>query len=154
MTFSSRNGLLALAFFSAPQAWAALGANEGSITGERMHMRALHSVARATAYTLHELKGADGSRVTQYVAGNGQIFAISWHTLYKPDLASLLGSAFATYAKAAQDAAQRGGMQRQFLHQGSDLVMQSTGHMNVYAGFAYRPSLLPPGLNPQTLGLG
>ena len=154
MTSSSRNGLLALVFLSAPLAWAGLGDNEGSITGERMRMRAFHAVSRATAYTLHELKGADGSRVTQYVAGNGQIFAIRWHTLYKPDLASLLGSAFPTYSKAAQGAAQRGGIQRQFLHQGSDLVMQSSGHMNVYAGFAYRPSLLPPGLNPQTLGLG
>jgi hypothetical protein len=45
-------------------------------------------------------------------------------------------------------------VQRQFQHQGSDLVMQSTGRMNIYSGFAYRPSLLPQGLNPQSIGLG
>ncbi len=154
MTSNSRKRLLWLSLLCAPLAWAGLGENEGTITGDRMRMRAFHSVARTAQFTVHELKGTDGSRVTQYVAGNGRIFALSWHTLYKPDLSSLLGSSFSTYSTAAQAAAQRGGMQRQFLHQGSDLVMQSTGHMGVYSGFAYRPSLLPPGLDLQTLGLG
>jgi hypothetical protein len=154
MTSSSQNCLLSLVLLSAPLAWAGLGESEGSIAGDRMRMRAFHSTARATQYTVHELKGTDGSRVTQYVGPNGQIFAVSWHTLYKPDLSSILGSSFSTYTDAAQIAARRGGMQRQFLHQGGDLVMQSTGHMGVYSGFAYRPTFLPRGLNPQTLGLG
>jgi predicted dithiol-disulfide oxidoreductase (DUF899 family) len=154
MTFSSRQGLLLLALMGTTQAWAGLGENEGAIQGDRMRMRAFHSVARAPQYAVHELKSTDGSRVTQYVASNGLIFAVRWHTLYKPDMSSMLGTSFTTYTGAARVAAQRGGMQRQFLHQGSDLVMQSSGRMNVYSGFAYRPSLLPRGLNPQTLGLG
>lgn len=155
MTFSSRQGLLLLlALLGATSAWAGLGEDEGAITGERMRMRALHSVARAPQYAVHELQGTDGSRVTQYVARNGLIFGVRWHTLYKPDMASMLGSSFTTYTGAARVAAQRGGVQRQFQHQGSDLVMQSTGRMNIYSGFAYRPSLLPQGLNPQSIGLG
>lgn len=154
MTFSSCRGLLLLALLGTSPAWAGLGENEGAINGDRMRMRALHSVARAPQYAIHELKSTDGSRVTQYVAGNGLIFAVRWHTLYKPDMSSMLGTSFATYSGAARSAVQRGGMQRQFQHQGSDLVMQSAGRMNVYSGFAYRPSLLPRGLNPQTIGLG
>jgi hypothetical protein len=119
-----------------------------------MRMRAFHSVARAPQYTVHELKSEDGSRVRQYVAGNGQIFAVSWHTLYKPDMSSMLGNSFPTYSSAARIAARNGGIQRQFLHQGGDLVMQNSGRLNVYSGFAYRPSLLPRGLNLQTIGLG
>ena len=154
MTFSRRRCLLALVLLGVSSAWAGLGENESSIVGDRLRMRATHSLAHATQYTLHELQGADGSRITQYVTGNGKVFAVTWHTLYKPDLSSLLGRSYAAYTGAAHDAARHGGMQRQFLHHGSDLVVQSSGHMSVYSGFAYRRSLLPPGINLQTIGLG
>jgi hypothetical protein len=117
-------------------------------------MHARHSVARAAQYSVHALQMADGSQVKQYMASNGQVFAVRWITMYKPDLSALLGSAFPTYSSAAQKAAQRGGLQRQFQHEGSDLVMLSTGHLHVFSGYAYRRSLLPRGLNVQDLGLG
>jgi hypothetical protein len=154
MTFSNPRGVLLLALLATPFAWAGLGESEGVINGERMRMRAFHLVERAPQYAVHELKSSDGSRVTQYVGVNGLIFAVSWHTLYKPDLSSMLGNSFSTYTRAARIAARNGGIQRQFLHQGDDLVMQNSGRLNVYSGFAYRPSLLPRGLNPQTIGLG
>ena len=154
MTFSSPRRWLVLALLAAPVAWAGLGEAEGSIEGERAHMHAEHAVNRAAQYVVHELKTADGSRVRQYVSGNGRVFAVSWTTLYKPDLSSLLGSSFPAYSDAAQTAAQRGGIQRQFRHEGTDLVVQSSGHLNVYRGYAYRPSLLPRGLSVQALGQG
>lgn len=133
---------------------AGLGEGQAAVDRDSQRMRAQHTVARASRYAVHELSSADGSRLRQYVGGNGRVFAVSWHTLYKPDLNSLLGSAFATYDDAARRAARQGGVQRQFRHDGNDLVMQSSAHLNVYAGYAYRPSLLPAGVSPQSLGLG
>lgn len=117
-------------------------------------MNARHSVARAQQYTVHELQSANGSLVQQFVTGNGQVFAVRWNTLYKPDLSSLMGTSFADYKTVANQAAQRGGIQRQFRHEGNDLVVQSSGHLQVFSGYAYKRSLLPQGLNPKSLGLG
>ena len=154
MTFSSPAHWLLLGLVAASPALAALGESENSIEGERLPMRAQHSLVRAAQYTVHELKMADGSRVRQFVAGNGRVFAVSWNTLYKPKLSEMLGTSFAGYSQAAQAAAQHGGIQRQFRHDDADLVVQSSGHLHVYSGFAYRPSLMPRGLSPQTIGLG
>jgi hypothetical protein len=136
------------------QAWAGLGEGEASIDTDRVRMSARHSVARVQQYAVHELKMADGSRVQQYVAGNGKIFAVRWDTLYKPDLSALLGSSFPDYASAAQVAAKRGGIQRQFHHEGNDLVVQSSGHLHVFSGYAYRRTMLPNGVSAQSIGLG
>jgi hypothetical protein len=130
-----------------------LGESEGSIAGDRMRMRASHSVVRESQYAVHDLKMESSSRVRQYVSSNGRIFAVSWHTLYKPDLSEILGSSFSSYASSAHEAAKRGGIQRQFRHVEADLVVQSAGHLNVYQGFAYRPSLMPRDISPQSLGL-
>ncbi len=156
MTSSSRRYLWVLALLAAPAgvAWAGLGEGQASIETARVRMSARHSVARAQQYTVHELKSANGSLVQQFVTGNGQVFAVRWNTLYKPDLSSLMGTSFGDYKAVASQAAQRGGIQRQFHHEGSDLVVQSSGHLQVFSGYAYKRSLLPQGLNPKSIGLG
>jgi hypothetical protein len=155
MTFSSRTCLWALALVVVPavSAWAGLGEGQASIDTDRVRMGARHSVAHAQQYTVHELKLANGSRVQQFVSGSGQVFAVRWTTFNKPELSAILGSSFSDYQGAAQQAAQRGGIQRQFHHEGNDLVVQSSGHLQVFTGYAYRRSMLPPGVNPQRIGL-
>jgi hypothetical protein len=138
----------------AASAWAGLGEGQFSVSTDQVRMSARHSVARAQQYSVHELKMPDGSRVQQYVAGNGMVFAVRWDTLYKPDLSALLGASFPDYASAAQVAAKRGGIQRQFRHEGSDLVVQSSAHLHVFSGYAYRRAMLPRGVTPQSMGLG
>lgn len=142
-----------MAAIAAP-ARAGLGEGQASIDSDRVRMSARHSVARAQQYTVHDLTMADGSRVQQYVAENGQVFAVRWNTLFKPDLSALLGTGSADYATAAQVAAKRGGIQREFHHEGHDLVVQSSGHLHVFSGYAYRRSLLPQGVSVQSIGLG
>lgn len=156
MTSSSAGRKLALLFtlLVAPLAWAGLGDAESSINGERLRLRAFHSTQRAPQYAMHELMLQDGSRVRQFVGSSGRVFAVSWNSLSKPDLSALLGNAFAGYAGAVQVAGRRGGIQRQFRHEEADLVVQTSGHLHVYAGYAYRRSLLPPGLDLQAIGLG
>lgn len=155
MTSNSAKLLLcALLVVPLTGAWAALGEHEGSITTERMRMGAAHAVSRRPQYAVHELRLADGSRVREYVGGTGMVFAVSWNTRFKPDLPDLLGNSFRSYANATQEAARSGGLQRQFRHQSTDLILQSNGHLNVYSGYAYRPSLLPPGMSLQQLAMG
>lgn len=110
------------------------------------------SVAAMARYTVHDVQRPDGSLIREYVAPSGLVFAVSWNTLYKPNLSTLLGASFPSYANAAQTAGQRGGIQRQFRVADADLVVQSTGHLHVFAGHAYLHSQLPQGVTPQTLG--
>jgi hypothetical protein len=156
MTSSSSKHLWTLVLLAAPalSAWGGLGEGQSSITTDQVRMSARHSVARAQQYSVHELKMPDGSRVQQYVGGNGVVFAVRWQTLYKPDLSAMLGTSFPDYSNAANMAAKRGGIQRQFRHEGNDLVVQSSGHLHVFSGYAYRRTLLPQGVSAQSMGLG
>ena len=136
----------------AAAAWAALGETQASVEREGTRLGARRSMAAMARYTVQELQMPDGSRVVQYLAGNGLVFALRWNTRAKPDLSQLLGSAFPGYASAAQAAAFRGGIQRQFRHDDRDVVVQSSGHLQAYTGYAYRRSLLPPGVSLASLG--
>jgi hypothetical protein len=134
-------------------AFASLGEARNSIDIDRMRMGARHHIDVRAQYSVHDLQAADGSHVRQYVAGNGVVFAVAWNTLSKPDLSAVLGASYPTYATSAQSAARRPGIQRRFRHEDLDLVVQSTAHLNVFSGFAFRRSMLPAGLSPDRIGL-
>lgn len=123
------------------------GANATSNTSAPSVRRML---AQQSRFSIDEVQMADGSRVRKYLADNGQIFAVTWTTLYKPDLSTLLGPYFPAYSSAAKLTAQRGGIQRQFHHDANDLVVQSGGHLHVFSGYAYLRSQLP--VSAQSLG--
>lgn len=134
-------------------AFAGLGEHESSIHADTVRMHARRAVAALPLYSVNDLLTVDGSRVRQYVSSRGMVFAVSWNTLYKPDLSAVLGAAFPTYAKAAQDATKIPGIQRHFRHESLDVVVQSTAHLHVFSGFAFRPSLVPKGVSPERLAL-
>ena len=160
MTFSSRRAsspwrLLLLGFsWCVPLlAHAGLGQSESSVAQDSSRLQARHARSLQAGYTLHELQMADGSRIRQYVGADQRVFAISWHAMHKPDLTQLLGDAYPRYASAAQAAARRGGIQRHFHHQSLDLVVHSSAHLHLFAGYAYRPSMFPAGYQLPVSGL-
>jgi len=140
-------------FTSLAPAFASLGEQESSVEHDRIRMHARRSVVAMQQYSVNDLQSTDGSRLRQYVSTRGVVFAVIWNTLYKPDLSTVLGSSYSEYATAAHEATRSPGIQRRFQHESFDLVMQSTAHMNVFSGFAFRRSLLPPGFSPSQLRL-
>jgi len=133
--------------------YAGLGEAESSIHADQIRMGARHSVSVTPQYLVHDLHASDGTLVRQYVTANGLVFAVTWKSLSKPDFAGFLGLSYPLYAASAQVAARRPGVQRHFRHDGLDLVVQSTAHLNVYSGFAFRRSMLPKGLSLDYVGL-
>jgi hypothetical protein len=134
-------------------AWAGLGDFESAIQEEKVKMHARHSVTVRPRYAVHDLKNLDGAHIQQYVGSDGRVFAVVWHTLYKPDLSGILGSSYPTYAQSARASARRVGIQRRFRHEGLDVVVQATAHLNVFSGYAFRQSMLPSGFSPSAIGL-
>ena len=88
----------------------------------------------------------------QYVGAHGRVFAVTWQALHKPDLSKLLGESGDGYARATAKAARSGGIQRHFVHQQSDVEVQSNSYLHKFWGIAYRPSLLPSGFDLTKLG--
>jgi hypothetical protein len=144
---------LAAGLSSGFAAEAALG--EGSDSIQRDQMRMASSVRRqATAlrYQVHTLSTADGSSVQEYVTPGGRVFAVTWHTRYKPDFEKLLGVHHLTYVSLAREAAAaRPGIQRHLNLSRGDLVVHSQGFLNTFFGNAYLLSLLPEGVTPDEI---
>jgi hypothetical protein len=131
---------------------AAVSTPQTSVASTMPAPAARRLLAQQARYSVEDVQANDGSRIRKYIADDGLVFALSWNTLYKPDLSTLLGQYFSSYAGAAKTAAQKGGIQRQFHHQTSDMVVQSGGHLHVFSGYAYLRNQFPAGVSPQTLG--
>jgi hypothetical protein len=134
-------------------AWAGLGDFESSVFADKARMQASHSVAAMPRYSVHDLQNMDGARIRQYVGNDGRVFAVAWNTLYKPDLSRLLGSSYPKFAQSARESTRKAGLQRRFRHEGLDVVVQSSAHLNIFSGYAYRQSMLPADFSPSAIGL-
>ena len=136
-----------------PAAYAALGENAGSVAADAAALDAttVSHVARAavnapavTAYTIERMTTASGIAVNEYVSPAGKVFAVTWRGRRPPDLSRLLGSYFTQY----QNTANAGGLTAHGLHRasvrGSEVVVETAGHMLDMWGRALLPAMLPP----------
>jgi Protein of unknown function (DUF2844) len=123
---------------------AALGADVESIELDRVHMKsAAVTASQSSQFTVHEMLTARGTTVRQYASPAGIVFAVGWKGPFLPDLRQLLGTYFDTYVSAPRT--KRFGHSRAAVER-ADLVVHSSGHARAYTGFAYVPTLVPPGV--------
>jgi Protein of unknown function (DUF2844) len=127
-------------------AWAALGGDIASVQADQVHMQGTRRVTTAAAYTVHEIQGASGTGVREYVSSEGKVFAVAWQGPYLPDMRQLLGSSFEQYAQAAK--AQRNTRMRRgpLLIEEPGLTVEMSGHPRSFSGRAYIPGMLPQGV--------
>ncbi|HXN97846.1 MAG TPA: DUF2844 domain-containing protein [Candidatus Acidoferrales bacterium] len=127
-------------------AWAALGGDIASVQADQFHMQGTRRVTAAAAYTVHEIQGASGTGVREYVSSEGKVFAVAWQGPYLPDMRQLLGSSFEQYAQAAK--AQRSTRMRRGprLIEEPGLSVEMSGHPRSFSGRAYIPGMLPQGV--------
>jgi len=127
-------------------ALAALGGDVASVHEDQAQMKGSLKTTEGTTYTLHEIKGATGTVVREYVSPEGAVFGVAWQGPAIPNLQQILGSYFDTFSEAAQAqrAAHRG---RGALYiQQPGLVVESTGHAHTFSGRAFDPGKLPQGV--------
>jgi Protein of unknown function (DUF2844) len=127
-------------------AWAALGGDIASVQADQVHMQGTRRLTAAAAYTVHEIQGASGTVVREYVSSEGKVFAVAWQGPYLPDMRQLLGSSFEQYAQAAK--AQRSTRMRRGprLIEAPELAVEMSGHPRSFSGRAYIPGMLPQGV--------
>lgn len=98
-----------------------------------------------SGYTLLDTTLPTGTRVREYVAGTGIVFAVSWDGPFLPDLRSLLGAHFDTMVAESAKTPRAGNSQLTVNH--PDVVILSGGHMRAFEGRAWLPAELPAGVS-------
>jgi hypothetical protein len=134
-----------------PAAHAELAASTESIVADQIRFKGVRSASTSGQVTTHEIKVADGSSIKQYVNAAGVVFAVSWRTRLKPNLEALLGTQLVAQVASASTATGVASIKaRQSVHQ-PNLVLHQGGRMNAFSGLAYVPTLVPNGIDAETL---
>ena len=133
---------------------ATLGGSADSVAADAAAFQAtgvnsiVHPAPNAPAidsYTVARMTTACGIAVNEFVGPDGKVFAVTWRGRRPPDLSVLLGSYFAQY----WDAASAGVLAAHGLHhafvRGTDVAVETAGHMRDMWGRAWLPAMLPPG---------
>jgi len=138
-------GALFLAALAPRIASATLGEPEVTVQTDvaRAHASIKSSQDRAS-YRVHEIQLPSGTVMREFVAPNGNVFAVAWQGPTRPDLRQALGQYFDTYAFAPRS---KLADRRHVQIQQGDLVVQAGGHMRALSGRAYLLSAIPSGVN-------
>jgi hypothetical protein len=105
---------------------------------------AIKSMQDRSAYRVHEIQLPTGTVMREFVAPNGNVFAVAWSGPTRPDLRQALGQYFDAYASAPRA---KFADRRHLQVQQGDLVVQGGGHMRALTGRAYLLSAIPSGVN-------
>jgi hypothetical protein len=84
-----------------------------------------------------------GATVREYVSPAGVVFGVAWEGPTLPDLRQLLGSYFALYVDAMSARHTR---RAPVTIELPGLIVHASGHMRAFAGQAYLPQSVPPGV--------
>jgi hypothetical protein len=129
-------------------AWAALGEAESSVDADVQVMGGQHIMKAQVGYKVHQITGADGSVVSEFVSPVGLVFGVSWTGHGVPNLPQLLGNYMTNFqqGKVIQRIPRRA-----ITIQGDNFVFSSVGHLRFFHGRAYVPGLVPPSLTPEVV---
>jgi hypothetical protein len=123
---------------------AALGGSSDSVESDRVVMKGLTRPVPTGALQKQELQLPSGTVVTEYLNGNGKVYAVSWQGPSLPNLRQVLGNYFTNYQVAAQQPVVRHRLVRL---NSPDIVIESSGKMRAFMGRAWVPALLPSGVS-------
>jgi len=127
-------------------AGAALGEPEITVQNDVAQLRAsIKSSQDRTSYRVHEIQLPGGTLLREFVAPDGNVFAVAWNGPTKPNLRQALGKYFDTLASAPKP---KFADHRHLQIQQGDLVVQGSGRMRAgFSGRAYLASAIPSGVN-------
>jgi uncharacterized protein DUF2844 len=131
--------------------WACLGGDASSVQTDQVQMQGTRTVKAAESYTVHEIQGANGTVVKEFVTAEGKVFAVAWHGPWMPDLRQILGSYFDQFTQAAQAQNSSGMGRRPLMINQPGLVVQNGGHLRAFSGKAYVPGMLPSGVRAEDI---
>jgi hypothetical protein len=127
-------------------AGATLGEPEVTVQSDVAQLRAsIKSSEDRAGYRVHEIQLPSGTLLREFVAPDGNVFAVAWNGPTKPNLQQALGKYFDALASAPT---RKFVDHRHLQIQQGDLIVQASGHMRAgFSGRAYLASAIPSGVN-------
>jgi hypothetical protein len=127
-------------------AGATLGEPEVTVQSDVAQLRAsIKSSEDRVGYRIHEIQLPSGTVLREFVAPDGNVFAVAWNGPAKPNLRQALGKHFDALVSAPKP---KFADHRHLQIQQGDLVVQGSGHMRAgFSGRAYLVSAIPSGVN-------
>jgi hypothetical protein len=127
-------------------AGATLGEPEVTVQSDVAQLRAsIKSSEDRVGYRIHEIQLPDGALLREFVAPDGNVFAVAWNGPTPPNLRQALGKYFDAMISAPKP---KFADHRHLQIQQGDLVVQGSGHMRAgFSGRAYLVSAIPSGVN-------
>ena len=144
-------GVALLSVVIALPAGASLGGDTASIEADQVRMQGARKMTAAQNYTVHEIQGAAGTVVREYVSSSGRVFAVAWRGPWPPDLHQLLGSYSDQYVQAVKAQSRTRMGRRPLIVEQPGLVVHSGGHPRDFGGVAYVPENLPQGVRAEDI---
>jgi len=112
-----------------------------------VQLRATAPAAQSALYRVSNTQLSNETVVSEFLSPSGVVFAVSWRGPVLPDLGSLLGTYFDSFHHAASASRTQRNIGTPLGVQAQDFVLQSSGRMGAFAGYAYVPSLVPAGVD-------
>jgi hypothetical protein len=141
---------LGVALVLAPCAFAGLGQDVSSVLADQAHVQGSLRTTQMQNYSVHEIHSANSTVLREYVSTAGKVFGVAWQGPWLPDMRQLLAGYFDQFAQGQAQASSHRGRRLLEIDQ-PNLVVQSAGRPRAFAGRAYDPQLLPPGVTPEQI---
>lgn len=124
---------------------AELGGNVASILSGQKEFNSQLSSAQQNGVNVYTQTLPSGIVLQEYLSSNGVIFAVTWSGPSLPNLQVLLGGYFKDYLVAIKES------RRSVYLSNENIVIQSSGMMGAFQGFAFLPKQAPAGFTPNNL---
>lgn len=124
---------------------AELGGNTESIFSEQKVFNSQLSNTQQSGVVVYTHRLPSGIILQEYLSANGTIFAVTWSGPSLPNLEVLLGTYFKDYLVAIKES------RRAVYLNNENIIIQSSGMMGAFQGFAFLTKQAPAGFTPNNL---
>jgi hypothetical protein len=124
--------------------WAELGGNKTEPIKDGLSLQRLQLRMTDDQYSVQELTLESGTVVKEYINASGQVFGVSWHGPFKPDLRLFLGDATLNRLNPSHNHKILDHHHASILSH--DLIIMSRGMGRSFSGKALSPLLAPASL--------
>jgi hypothetical protein len=131
----------------AATAHATLGGDAVSVQANQKTLGGTLHVETLPYGKLHVIQLPTGMVIRQYVSPAGAVFAVTWHGHRMPNVQEILGN----YAEQLAHRDRITGGRHNMALTGTDFMMRATGHGQTFSGRAWVPSLVPAGVDLDTM---
>jgi hypothetical protein len=124
---------------------AELGGNTDSIFSEQKVFNSQLSNTQLGGVFIYTHTLPSGIMIQEYLSSNGVVFAVTWSGPVLPNFQILLGNYFKDYLTAIKES------RRSVYLNNENVIIQSSGMMGAFQGFAFLTKQAPTGFTPNNL---